>query len=588
MTERGGNRKQYLSFPTANPGIAIKSVSDDPKSSDFTSFCIVKTENQRGISTLRADDIVQMRRFMACLGHSGTELFSDQADASEIPIEATQCVWDIIHPSDDELVLRHTMFSQTVEIQEKATDPSSGYAEALQNLPLDFYSPSDLKSNLTVNQVSYPGQVLPMYNPATTLPTAYRRPWHDVFRPPHGPPVFCPISMGYGPEVGLPHGQQALWEPINRYFFFLDHINKIKFFEDFRKPPMPKPIVAKREIFYGDMKKESALPRVCRNAQVIVATAQRALSKPHGLILFSNGVDGPRGTDGQYGANGAKGKRGENGEWNGRNGHNGENGLQGGSGVYGQNGTNGTNASDVVLTLGGTADELHVTGTCHIVANLGGERCEEVFYVNCRGGDGGDGGHGGRGGDGGAGGDGGLGISGKPGDDSSNGPASHGGDGGNGGNGGEGGNGGYGGRGGDGGHAGCGGVCLLQAHDPRLFMLMGSTVQLVYLAGTGKEVLVEMEALGGLKVMGEMEDVVELHRMAVVRHFLMVVMEPVGLLELMEDMHHWAPMDQQVSMAILLLMEVYCGLLLQKMEVLSTSLALDTMSSSLILKPLLD
>ena len=51
-------------------------------------------------------------------------------------------------------------------------------------------------------------------------------------------------------------------------------------------------------------------------------------------------------------------------------------------------------------------------------------------------------------------------------------PGGAGGQGGHGGNGGAGGNGGEGGRGGDGGHAGFGGVCILQAQDPRLFVLM--------------------------------------------------------------------------------------------------------------------
>ena len=388
MTERGGSRirKQYLTFPTDNPGIAIKSVSDDPKSSDFTSFCIISTKNQKVLSTLRAGDIVQMRRFMACLGHSGTELFSGQPDTSETPRETTQCVWDVIHPSDDELVLRQSMFTQTVErSQERATDASLIYADIMQDLPLDFYFPSDLNLNLPINQVSYPGQVLPMYNPATTLPTAYRQPWHDVFRPPHGPPVFCPISMGYGPEVGLPHGQQALWEPINQYFFFLDHINGIVI-NDPRKPPLPKPIVVKQEYAYGDKQREDVLPSsVCCNAQIIEATALKAVSKPHGFTLLSCGAAGSRGLAGLHGATGAMGDHGCSGAPNqgARNGKNGRNGSPGGLGLCGTRGIDGTEASDVVLTLWGTADELHVAGTCDVVANLGGERCEEVFYVNC-------------------------------------------------------------------------------------------------------------------------------------------------------------------------------------------------------------
>ena len=52
-------------------------------------------------------------------------------------------------------------------------------------------------------------------------------------------------------------------------------------------------------------------------------------------------------------------------------------------------------------TSGETRESLNVSGTVSLVAELGGNRTEEVLFVNCRGG---NGGFGGRGGDGGVGG----------------------------------------------------------------------------------------------------------------------------------------------------------------------------------------
>ena len=153
--------------------------------------------------------------------------------------------------------------------------------------------------------LAFPGTAVPMYDPNAPLPNSCRRPWHDTFRPPHGPPVFFPVSIGYGAEVGLESGLQALWDPIKKIYFFLDHVNKVTFFEDPRSPLDPLPVVTKQQTAYGDRRREAVIPPgVCSDHSVIKATAARAHSKPHGHTLYACGVHGQHGAHGQTGATG--------------------------------------------------------------------------------------------------------------------------------------------------------------------------------------------------------------------------------------------------------------------------------------------
>ena len=417
-----------------------------------------------------------MRNFMASLGHTGETVFSKQVDASEIPVEATHGLWDVIHPSEDELVQRQKEYDEgpteerTMTISQ-TTDAPPSYVETMQQLPLEFYFPVDLNVSVENCQVTYPGQPLPMFNQNAIFSQAYRRPWHDNFKPPHGPPIFCPISIGYGAEVGLEDGQQALWDPTGKFYFFLDHLRKVTFFEDPRPPIEPRQIVEKQNYVYGDRHHEY-LPMTCRDVQVIEDTTRRALSKPHGFTLFACGVHGQKGIDGCTGKKGANGSFGEDGFRPGSPGRRGMDGFPGGPGAIGTRGADGIEASDVTLNLWGTPDELYASGSCRFVAQLGGVRCEDVLFVNCHGGDGGHGGCGGQGGSGGRGGRGGLGAMGSPGFNNQYGPGGNGGPGGDGGDGGNGGPGGPGGRGGDGGNAGCGGQCVIKTQDPCLLMLV--------------------------------------------------------------------------------------------------------------------
>ncbi len=114
-----------------------------------------------------------------------------------------------------------------------------------------------------------------MYDPNTPLPKALRRPWHDTFRPPRGPPVILPVSIGYGTEVGLQPGLQTLWDPNQKTYFFLDHINKVALFEDPCLPPEALPVVPKQSHAHGDRKNESSIPSgVCNDRAVIEAASK--------------------------------------------------------------------------------------------------------------------------------------------------------------------------------------------------------------------------------------------------------------------------------------------------------------------------
>ena len=467
----------------------IEALSKDPQSKSFLDFRLVDDKNGKEIIRLRTHDIASMRRLMACLGSEADGLYSEKC-SNEVPVEATHGLWDVFHPSEDELYIRQKMFScqkRNDEISalgggEADMIPSvpPSYEVTVNKLPLGFYFPEDTSITPSLNFQSdhtYPGSAMVLYDPSAPLPKAFRRPWHDTFRPPNGPPVFHPVSIGYGAEVGLPSGLQALWDYQRKTYFFLDHIRKISFFEDPRPPLEPPPAVTKVCQQYGPQIRETSIqPSVCRDGTVIASTAARALGRPCGHVIQACGVNGSPGQLGEGGTSGASGMHGRDGDCPGSSGSSGTSGCPGGYGKNGERGGDGIEASDMIVVLSGNANELLVSGSCRAAAKLGGDRAEEILFINCRGGDGGCGGKGGKGGTGGRGSDGGNGSRGIDGRSSHTGRGSDGGPGGDGGQGGSGGQGGPGGRGGDGGHAGYGGVCMLQSYDPTLLMLVDANV----------------------------------------------------------------------------------------------------------------
>ena len=490
VKDRVGKQTKVLrDLPTAEPNVKIRSLSDNPDSKDFLGFQIINTKTGKELFRFRAKDIVECRKFMASLGDTGDGLFTQKTETDGVPIEATQGLWDVIHLSEDELqMFECQQIYEKHEIKEKVKEETSlnsadvrvlpTYTEAVQQLPIGFYFPSDtgiILSSEVNSEVKFLGQTMSKYDPSSSLPKAYRRPQHDNFRPPNGPPIFSPVSIGYGPEVGLEPGLQVLWNPNLKTYFFIDHIRKITFYNDPRPPPDPKPVVKKQDIVYGDGKFQpvGSMPvRICRDIDVIEATTHRAHSKPHGCILYAGGNHGKHGSPGQTGRAGNPGAAGYPGAYGGGQGGQGGNGDPGGHGGDGERGGDATAASDVNICISGDSYNLCVDGTSTFTANLGGPRAEEVLFITCRGGDGGNGGRGGDGGKGGEGGRGGNGGKGTRGQDGGTGPGGDGGPGGNGGNGGNGGQGGNGGKGGDGGHAGNGGRCVIQTTFPELFMLV--------------------------------------------------------------------------------------------------------------------
>ena len=431
---------------------------------------MVNSASGNELCRFRADNIVQMRRFMASLGSTGGGLFTKKMWEEEVPVEATHGKWDVIHPSEDELRVRQMRFDQHRVGVTRPADATPTYIETLQQLPTGFYFPKDTGISLpteVIKEFTFPGQSIPLYSSAAPLPKAYRRAWHDTFRPPHGPPTFSPVSIGYGAEVGLEQGLQALWNPIKKRYFFLDHFQQKTFYEDPRPVPIPKPVVMPQKQMYGDCHREVNLPpNICTDSQIVRLTANRALAKPRGFTLFARGKNGQHGANGYTGQKGKDGHHGTSGHGSGMSGGHGGDGHAGGSGSDGSRGADATEGSDVIVKIQGRPSDLLVTGTTSFVAQLGGLQAEEVLLVTCRGGDGGNGGRGGDGGVGGSGGSGGNGAWGH------NGQGGDGGPGGNGGNGGNGGPGGHAGKGGDGGHAGFGGKCVIEATDPRLLVLV--------------------------------------------------------------------------------------------------------------------
>jgi hypothetical protein len=450
----------------------VEPITSDRKSKDFLGFRVIDTENKE-LDRFRAGDIVALRRFMSSLGGRGDGLFSRGSD-EEVFVEVSHGIWDVTHPSVDELYLCQQMMDVRIKEKELASGEKNGHsahpALVLHNtssnhIPIGFYFNSNGMEHADLGATSSGGG-----------PRAHRREWHDTFLPPLGPPVIVPVSIGYGAEVGLQSGVQALWDPSKRMYFFVDHIHQVTFFEDPRPLPDPYPVVERLSLTYGAGKHESTIPRrICHNQGVIKATSERALSRPHGFVLSACGVDGKEGEAGVKGEKGGVGSDGLEAQGYGGYGATGRPGSQGhtgGTGMKGSIGGDAIEASDVVLTISGNSKELRVSGTCEAVAMLGGEKAEEILFVNCRGGDGGRGGQGGDGGTGGVGGLGGNGAIGCIGQASSNGPGGPGGPGGKGGVGGRGGTGGTGGQGGDGGRAANGGVCVFQSADPALLMLV--------------------------------------------------------------------------------------------------------------------
>ena len=465
------NQQQKPQHTVSNNSI-IKPLSSDPKKRDFLSFQVVDgTRKQKEKGRYRAKDIVQMRQFMASLGGTGLGLFSQKATEDAAPIEAIQGLWDVAHPSEGRLVQQNDKQDTESKTQSQAVTKLPTYEETVAKLA--FYSPKGL--SIEKAHTSFPGAILPKFNPQATYPKSFRRPQHDTFRPPYGPPVSTPYSRGYGAEIGLPQNIQMLWIPTENRSIFINHACHTAFYEDPRIPKKTPPAPEKQQFKLGDKKIEPDLLPIVQHLEVVRYVANQALHKykPHGYELKARGMDGISGAHGLAGYIGNHGNHGQPGQSYGQSGSDGGDGSDGGPGEIGKDGSHATAGSDVSISLEGDASELRVSSSNYtFIAKLGGPQRPEVLFVNCRGGDGGHGGWGGPGGTGGNGGHGGNGYRGRNGHSSNSGRGGDGGPGGKGGNGGCGGDGGPGGQGGKGGNAGKGGSCVIKTKDPKLLMLV--------------------------------------------------------------------------------------------------------------------
>ena len=454
-------------MPKRNPQLTIETASNDPLNMDFS---VHDSKTGEDLAAFRADNIVQQRNFMAALGGKGPGLFTQSPNDSLTDSEdQTESASDGVRKKllERKKSYEEKRMSARLPHVEKCL-PS--YSLAMKHLPKEFYFPDQFEHS------SESGTKLPIYDVSSRSPTEvclgrFSQLSPTAFLPPFGPPVHHPVSMGYGAEASLKDHQQVVWDPLEKFFYFLDHIERKSFLSDPRpeklqKPALPGTVItsftrlASLELHYGQGKREDFSMEVSSDPDVLRAASARAATKPHGLVVKACGKHGQRGAGGSKGSNGTDGENGSIGSHQGlRDGGLGADGLPGQKGQDATSGTPGSDASDVILQLSGDVSELEISGSFHSVAHLGGEQCEEIVFVDCRGGDGGDGGEGGDGAKGGAGGDGGKGV--RDGD---------------GGFGGDGASGGSGGCGGNGGSAGKGGRCIFEAVDPRLLMLVETNV----------------------------------------------------------------------------------------------------------------
>ncbi len=287
---------------------------------------------------------------MAALGGKGPGLFTQNSDDT---LEITM-VTD--GPASNELFTRQRSYDNRSNRYRstRSIRKVPSYVASMVKLSREFYVPEEV--NQAIAQIDFPGEPLPTLRSVESIgPTSprTRRPENDTFLPPHGEPIYSPVSLGYGNEVGLEPSQQAVWVPENNFYYFLDHEKKTSFLQDPRPPPSPVLVVSQKLIDYSSG--SNALPLqyhlsdLCSDFQIITATAKRASTKPAGLVVRARGTNG---TNGQHGKHGVKGEDGEHGVVGigfehalGADGGCGTDGLSGTAGQPGNTGTGSFNKS---------------------------------------------------------------------------------------------------------------------------------------------------------------------------------------------------------------------------------------------------
>ena len=92
VRDPGGKQEKVLqSFPSTEPNIQIKSLSDNP-TKDFLEFQIINKNSGNELFRFRIKNIVECRKFMTSLGGTGDGLFTKKSETDDEFIKASQDV----------------------------------------------------------------------------------------------------------------------------------------------------------------------------------------------------------------------------------------------------------------------------------------------------------------------------------------------------------------------------------------------------------------------------------------------------------------------------------------------------------------
>ena len=239
-------------FSKNNSDILVVPVSKNPKSNNFLAFNILNGKNKRRIATYRANNIADMRKFMRALGGVTTSstdlLFSDNQSLRDAHDSASvsNSMLSLHDPYQDRLVRFKSYESLSMQLDDEAVnkmilDKPPVYKDVIDQLPLEYYLPEGM--TLPEPIVQHGSSEVLDTDDSGGIDKENRRPWNDTFLPPHGPPIVCPISIGYGSEIGYKSGYQALWDPVSQKVYYIDHVEK-KTFSEIR---CPSPFQAQQE-----------------------------------------------------------------------------------------------------------------------------------------------------------------------------------------------------------------------------------------------------------------------------------------------------------------------------------------------------
>ena len=221
-------------FSKNNSDILVVPVSKNPKSNNFLAFHILNAKTKRRIATYRANNIADMRKFMRALGgvtSSSTDLLlCDGQSLRDAPdsISVSTLMLASRDPQQDRLV-RFKSYESLFTLDDEATskiilDKPPTYHDVVNQLPLEYYLPEGM--SLPEPIIQHASSEVLETGETDGIDKESRRPWNDTFLPPHGPPVVCPVSIGYGLEIGYKSGYQALWDPVSQKVYYVDHVEK--------------------------------------------------------------------------------------------------------------------------------------------------------------------------------------------------------------------------------------------------------------------------------------------------------------------------------------------------------------------------